>query len=180
MKKLNNQEKAVIGVLIIAGFWVYWKYLYKPITSEITKLQEELSQKQSQLEATRQAAQELEVLQAEFKILEIEAREMEKKLPKSKELPKLIRDITRSLEKYRLSVQSFVPGKEMPKPYFSEIPITLQLTGSYHNLANFLAEIGQYERVINTYDVVLTPKVPSKESPDSMSASLKLVTYMAK
>ncbi|MEW6556515.1 MAG: type 4a pilus biogenesis protein PilO [Elusimicrobiota bacterium] len=180
MRKLTNQEKGAIGVVILVGLWAYWKYLYKPITGEITRLEQDLEQKQAKLDETRRAAQELEVLEAEFKIIEIEAREMEKKLPKSKELPNLIRNLTRSLEKHKLNIQNFTPSKENPKAYYSEIPISMQLTGSYHNLANFLAEVGQYERVFNAFDIILTPKPPTKESPDTISASLKLATYMAK
>ena len=180
MRKLTNQEKGVVVVLIVAGLWAHWKYLYAPIKIEIANLETNLAQKQLQLEVTRQAAQELEVLEAEFKIVELEAKEVEKKLPKSKDLPKLIRDITRTLEKHKITILSFIPGKELSKTYFSEIPISLTVTGSYHNLANFLADIGQYERVINTYDVVLTPKVASKESPDTLSATLRLVAYMGK
>ncbi len=180
MKKLTNQEIIVIAILVVAGLWAYWKYLYVPLKSEITRLEQDLSQKQSQLETTRQAAAELEVLEAEYKIIELEAKEMEKKLPQSKDLPKLIRDITKTLEKYKITIQSFMPGKEFPKTYFSEIPITLQVSGNYHNLANFLADIGQHDRVINTFDVVLTPKAASKESPDTIAASLRLVTYMGK
>lgn len=180
MRKLTNQEKGVAAILVAVGFWAYWKYLYSPIKTEIVRLEQDLSQKQTQLETTRQAAQELEILEAEFKITDLEAREMEKKLPKSKDLPKLIRDITKTLEKYKITVQNFTPGKEVPKTYFSEIPITLQVSGNYHNLAGFLADIGQHERVINTYDVTLTPKAATKESPDTLTAALRLVTYMGR
>ncbi|MFA5778994.1 MAG: type 4a pilus biogenesis protein PilO [Elusimicrobiota bacterium] len=180
MRKLTNQEMGAIAILFAAGLWAYWKYLYNPIKGEIARLEQDLSQKQSQLETTRQAAQELEVLEAEFKVIELEAKEMERKLPKSKDLPKLIRDITKTLEKHKITVQNFTPSKESPKTYFSEIPISLQVTGNYHNLANFLADIGQYERVINTYDVTLTPRPASKESPDTIAASLKLITYMGR
>ncbi|OGS44918.1 MAG: hypothetical protein A2539_04380 [Elusimicrobia bacterium RIFOXYD2_FULL_34_15] len=180
MKKLTNQEKGALLIITVVGLWAYWKYLYSPITREITGLQSELSEKQAKLEATRQAAQELEVLQAEFKIIEIEAREMEKKLPKSKDLPKLIRDITRAMERHRINAQSFTPSKEIQKTYFSEIPITLAASCNYHNLANFIADIGQFERIINTFDVVMTPKQATKESPDSLTVNFRLATYMAK
>ncbi len=180
MRKLTNQEMGAIAILFAAGLWAYWKYLYTPLKGEIARLEQDLSQKQSQLETTRQAAQELEFLEAEFKVIEMEAKEMEKKLPTSKDLPKLIRDITKTLEKHKITVYNFTPSKESPKTYFSEIPISLQISGNYHNLANFLADIGQYERVINTYDVNLTPKAASKESPDTIAATLRLVTYMGK
>ena len=171
MKKLTNQEKGALLIITVVGLWAYWKYLYSPITREITGLQSELSEKQAKLEATRQAAQELEVLQAEFKIIEIEAREMEKKL---------IRDITRAMERHRINAQSFTPSKEIQKTYFSEIPITLAASCNYHNLANFIADIGQFERIINTFDVVMTPKQATKESPDSLTVNFRLATYMAK
>ena len=170
----------VVAILFVAGLWAYWKYLYNPIKSEIARLDQDLAQKQSQLETTRQAAQELEILEAEFKIIELEALEMEKKLPKTKDLPKLIRDITKIMEKNKLSVTSFAPGRESPKTYFSEIPISLQVTGNFHNIAGFLADIGQYERVINTFDLVLTARIPTKESPDTVGAAMKLIAYMGK
>jgi len=180
MRKLSSQKMITIAILFIAGLWAYWNYLYSPISSRVSRLEQELSQKQSQLDTTRKAAQELSILMAELKSADIEANEIEKKLPKSEELPKLIRDITKTLEKNKITIQSFVPGESTGKIYFSEIPILLQVSGSYHNLANFLSDIGQYERVINTYDLVLAAKQSTKESPDSLTASLKLVVYMAK
>lgn len=179
-KKLTNQEKGAVAFLIVAGLWAYWNYLYKPITGEIAKLEKTLSEKQSKLEETRRAAQELEVLEAEFTILELEAKEIEKKLPKAMNLPDLIRTLTKSLEKHRLSVQNFTAAKGSMQTYYSEIPITLTLTGSYHTLATFLAEVGQYERVFNCSDVVMNPLTPTKEKPDTISAAFKLTTYMAK
>ncbi|MBN1383449.1 MAG: type 4a pilus biogenesis protein PilO [Elusimicrobia bacterium] len=178
-KKLTNQEKGAVVFLIGAALWAYWNYLYKPITNEITKLEKTLVQKQSTLESTRRAAQELEVLEAEFVVLELEAKEIEKKLPKEMNLPKLIRDITKSLEKHKLNVQNFAPTKGAPKTYYAEIPISLNITGSYHKLADFLSEVGQYERVFNVADVMLTPLTPTKEKPDTITASFRLITYMA-
>jgi len=176
----KNQKVILVGVLCIAGGWLYWNYIIKPINKDIQTLKTELDGKQKQLEATRYAAMEYEYLESEYKILKIEATELEKKLPFKKDLPKLISDITKSLEKNRMTIQSFTPGQDLPKTYFSEMSIGLQVTGTYHNLASFLADIGQYDRIINAADVVITPLPASKFSNDTISSSLRLVIYIGK
>jgi len=170
----------LIGVLCAAVIWIYWDYMIKPVNIDIKNLMTELSAKQQKLETTRQAAIEYLVLDAEHKILKLEIIELERKLPYKKDLPKLIHDITKSLEKNRISIQSFVPDQEMSKDYYSETSITLRVTGTYHDLANFLAEIGQYERIINTFDLSIAPLSPTKFSSDTISASLRLVIYIGK
>ena len=176
----KNQKAILIGVLCLAGGWMYWHYILKPVNKDIQTLRTELEGKQKNLDATRQAAMEFEVLEAEYNILKIEASELEKKLPFKKDLPKLISDITKSLEKNRMTIQSFTPSPDSPKTYFSEMIVSLQVSGTYHNLAGFLADIGQYDRIINTYDVTIMPLPTSKLSSDTISASLRLVIYIGK
>lgn len=176
----KNQKNILIVIFSVVAIWAYWNYLLKPVNNDIKSLRSQLLKKQQQLETTRQAAMECYILEAEYKILQLEAAELEKKLPFKKDMPKLISDITKSLDKNRISIQTFTPGPEVTKTYFSEMPISLQVRGSYHNLATFLAEIGQYERIINTYDLNIMPVAPTKFSSDTISASLKLVTYIGK
>lgn len=176
----KNQKAILLGVLCLAGGWMYWHYVIKPINKDIQVLKTELDSKQKNLEATRQAAMEYEVLEAEYKILKIEAFELEKKLPFKKDLPKLISDITKSLEKNRITIQSFTPSPDVAKTYFSEMIILLQVSGTYHNLASFLADIGQYDRIINTSDVIIMPLASSKLSNETISSSLRLIIYIGK
>jgi type IV pilus assembly protein PilO len=178
--KVKNQKIIFAAALGVALIWVYWNYFYKPINKDVKTLREDLVNKRRQLETTRQAAQEYEYMEAELEVLKIEASVLEKKLPYKKDLPTLIKDITRSIERHRLSVQTFIPAKEAQKAYFSEFPMFLQVTGTYHNLAAFLAEVGQYERIINTTDVSLTPLATSKTQLNTASANFKLVTYTGK
>jgi len=180
ISKEQLQKRIAVGVACFAAVWLYWNYLLKPLNKEIATLGDDLAQKQQQLDTTRQAAMDYEVLEAEYKILKIESAELEKKLPFKKDLPKLIDDITKSLEKNRINIQTFTPGQEVQKAYYSEMPIMLQVSGTYHTLAEFLADIGQYDRMINTFDLRISPVSPTSTSKDTVSASMRLVTYIGK
>lgn len=181
-KKSDKKQKIIAILLLVGGgLWAYWNYLYKPITKDVLKLRNELAEKQKKLAATRQAAAEFDYLEAEFKVLQIEAKELEKKLPLKRDLPTLLTYITRSMEKHKITIQLFAPVKEIQKTYFSEVPIMIQVTGSYHNLVYFFSEIGQHERIINVFNLNIAPQPQTgKVSADTINASLKLVTYTAK
>ncbi len=134
-------------IILIGGLFAYYKYLLVPLNSRSKILQNELGKiKQEYVESERRAAR-LPQLQKEIVQLNREISETEKKLPASKDVPNLIRFLSKRMDRHNITWQRIAPGQQVTKDYYVEQTYSIPFSTTYHNLANFLSEIGQMERI---------------------------------
>jgi len=98
---------------------------------------------EARLEEMKATALELPKLQAEMAVLELEVADLEKRLPKEKEIPELLRTITKTAQRYNLKISNFNPSKIVEQPNYSEVPFEMVVQGNYHSLAYFLTDLGR-------------------------------------
>src|SRR5690242_14120929 len=122
---LKNRNIAIlIGslALVVAIIYGYLTFVYQPIKASIVvdrKTVDELSQK---LTVARARAGQLNKIQAEMQSLQVDVAQLERQLPKGKELPALIRVFTHRVEAYGLTMSSFAPQKAVAKGLYDEVP----------------------------------------------------------
>jgi type IV pilus assembly protein PilO len=80
-----------------------------------------------------------------------------RQLPNSTEVPDLLVDITQAGLGRGLEFVLFKPEKETPKEFYAELPISLQVVGSYHELAGFVSDVAALPRIVTFADVVISP-----------------------
>ncbi|MBF0218124.1 MAG: type 4a pilus biogenesis protein PilO [Gammaproteobacteria bacterium] len=80
---------------------------------------------------------------------------MLRQLPSKTEIPELIVDITQTGLANGLKFDLFQPGSEATKDFYSEKPISLQVSGNYHNIAEFVSGIAILPRIVTLHDVQL-------------------------
>ncbi len=149
-KKKMQQLIIAFPIILIGGLFAYYKYLFVPLNSRIKILGGELEKiKQEYIESERRAAR-LPQLQKEIQQLNREISETEKKLPASKDVPGLIRLLSKRMERHNIQWARIAPGQQAVKDYYVEHAYTIPITTTYHNLASFLSEIGQMERIFAT------------------------------
>jgi type IV pilus assembly protein PilO len=66
------------------------------------------------------------------------------------------------------------------KEFYSEWPITVDLDGTYHNLALLFDRIGRFSRIINIQDLTISATTPTKTSPHTIAASFIAKTFVYK
>ena len=180
LKRMNKQQKMLLGIVAVAMVWVFYSYLYSPLVEKISSARQELTEKEEKLRNTESKALRRDQLLKEFELLRQDEKEVEKKLPRNKEIPKLLKDITTAFKKYRVNFNNFSPQAQAIKTYFNEIPFNITVTSSFHNLALFFTEIGQMETIINTQNLQMSPRNPTDEDPSNISASFSIITYTFK
>jgi type IV pilus assembly protein PilO len=87
-------------------------------------------------------------------------------LPADKELPTLLRKVTLAAEETGCRFVSFRPGAARPQQYYSEMPMQISVTGDYHAVGSFLAELANMRRIITVSGVHLKPTPKSNNSSD--------------
>ncbi len=146
-KKKLQQLIIAFPIILIGSMFAYYKYLFVPLNTRAALLQTELEKiKQEYIESERRAAR-LPQLQKEIQQLNREISETEKKLPASKDVPNLIRLLSKRMDRHNISWARIAPGQQSVKDYYVEHAYSIPITTTYHNLANFLSEIGQMERI---------------------------------
>jgi len=180
MTKKIQQNLIVLAIGFIALSFIYYKYLITPLQLKYRDSASKLQQVEQKLEEMKMRAMELPKLQAEMKVLELEVAGLEKLLPKEKEIPELLRMVTKTAQKYQLKISNFSPNPIASLSNYNEIPFKITLQGTYHSFAQFLAELGQEPRILSARDIVINANQPSKENPATINVNFLLVAYTFK
>ena len=143
---------AVILVLMAGGFY---QFVYTKKAKAIEVQQAQLTQLNTELQDLRAIQKKLE----EFKsmIVELEAQLVgaQRQLPRKREIPKLLNDISRFGKESGMEFISFRPATEIVRGFYAEVPISLVISGPFHNMATFLDKITHYPRIIKVTSLAL-------------------------
>jgi len=171
---------AIAGVVfggIVAGL-LYWQVSTKQqdqIRAQDSKIQE-LERK---ITEGRAAEQKLPQFREEVRRLELELDKLLRILPARRNTPELLRRIRALAEQGDFDLARFTPGNFTDRDFYSEWPIGIQLSGSYHNLALFFDRIGRFSRIINIENLTigaLRPQTPAR----TIGASFTAKTFIYK
>lgn len=181
MNKLSKEQQIIIGCLVgfVFVIYAYWNYFMKPILGDIQTKQTKLESLESQVEQAERQAKRLPLLKSELEKLETELSLLEKQLPTAKDIPGIIRIITREANAQNISFVSMRPLDARRDQYFDVLSFELSMTATLHNFAHFLASLGQQERIFQVEQVKLSGGgQPSKGggSP-SLNVNFTLKTY---
>ena len=169
-----------MGILGVIVFFMLYKYGYGPLELKLKKVKNELVTKQAKLTVARARANRLDQLKTDYELLKVKVAEAEKKLPREKEIPRLLREITDAGRKFKIDISNFRPRAEEHQEYYISHPFLMTLETNYHNLAYFLAEIGQYERIFHIKNLSVTPILENEEKLKGVSTNFQLYTYTFK
>jgi type IV pilus assembly protein PilO len=174
----NIQKNLAILIVLIGGLsFVYINYLLSPLNAKYKEKLNKLQTVESKLADTKRKAMELPKLQISMKNLENEVADLEQLLPREKEVPGLIRIVTKTAQKYQLKISNITPGGSAAQANYNEIPFQMTITGTYHSLAYFLNEIGQEARILSVKNINFTGMTPNKENSSTISVTCVLVAY---
>lgn len=79
-----------------------------------------------------------------------------KQLPNKAEMGDMLVDINKAAQARGLSVELFKPGGEAPREFYAEVPITLSLVGSYHDIGAFTGDLAKLPRIVTLNDINLS------------------------
>jgi type IV pilus assembly protein PilO len=101
-----------------------------------------------------------------------------RQLPSKTEVPNLLVDISQTGLAAALEEKLFQPGLEVKKDFYAELPIHIQLTGSYHQFGAFVSGIAALPRIVTLHDIQITPINKDKSATyDQLQLDLTAKTY---
>jgi len=136
---------AVVG----AGFYFYWM----PLQEDLDKAKaEEERLKKDYLDKKRQAVNLPELKKQLVQVGQYVAT-LEKQLPSKSEMDALLTDINQAGLGRGLQFELFKPGSVNVKEYYAELPISVRVTGNYHDLGAFASDIANLSRIVTLNDM---------------------------
>jgi type IV pilus assembly protein PilO len=162
-------------LVVLAGIFAWLVYL--PMADDIAKTGEEVSRLEQKLNQVVVKARAEKKLQAEYAEADIQFQEALKLLPNTKEIPNLLRTITQMGTDSQLDFILFSPQRERVEDFYVEIPVSIEVSGTYNNVAVFFDKVGNMERIVNILNVSMTPV---KERSTVLDTRCDAVTYRFK
>ena len=174
---LQPKVKIAIAVaILIAPILAFVFLYYLPNNEEISRLKQQEKNTQQAVTVAKQKAANLPKFQKEVEATTLDFEIKAALLPKEKEIPKLLKDISALGSNTGLDFISFKPLANRPKDFYAEIPISIQVRGPYHNVGSFFNQISKLERIVSVRSVKMTS--PKKEDGEMLlTSNCQLVTY---
>ena len=143
----------------------------------------ELQQKEAQEQSLRQEYQQkhakavnLAVYRQQLKDLQRSFGALLRQLPGRTEVPNLLVDISQTALGAGLQQKLFQPESEQAKDFYAELPIKMELTGSYHQFGAFVSGIAALPRIVTLHDIQIT-SAAGNGGYDDLTLTLTAKTY---
>ncbi|MFU8857781.1 MAG: type 4a pilus biogenesis protein PilO [Deferrisomatales bacterium] len=175
--KWSGPKKALVwGVLCAAIGAGYYFALFQPSLEELRGLQAQYETLGRELRENQAIADNLAQVQEEVRRLDEKLQEAKQKLPEQEEIPSLLQKVSDLGKEAGLEFLLFKPGAPVPKDFYAEVPLELQIYGSYHDLAAFFDKIGRLNRIVTIEDIDFGAP---KTTPGGLkiTASFRAVTF---
>jgi type IV pilus assembly protein PilO len=174
--KMIHRILILVGtIVLLAGIFVALVYI--PKSQGITRLNNEIASLEKQINQAKIKARTLKKFEAEQVEVEAQFREALKLLPNEREIPTLLRSITQLGSDANLEFRLFSPNKEKARDFYIEIPVSMEVSGTYHDVATFFDKVGRMKRIVNILDISMKPV---KERSTNLTTKCNAVTYRFK
>ena len=104
--------------------------------------------------------------------------QLEKQLPGKAEMDALLTDINQAGIGRGLVIDQFIPGATETKEYYAELPIAIRVTGRFHDIGAFAADIAALSRIVTLHNLSISPDQRSTGGGLSMEAVARTYRYL--
>lgn len=170
------QRWSAVGVIAVVILTAFYFLVVQAKDGEILKLKDDLAKIQKEVDDTRRQAKKITELKEKMVKLEAELAEASLQLPSDKEIPSLLTQISNFGTQSGLEFLQFKPANEIPRDFYAEVPVSLKLTGKFHNILMFFDEIAHLPRIVTISDIVMKSG-SAKGGVTNLDVSLQAVTY---
>jgi type IV pilus assembly protein PilO len=161
----------VMAAVIGLGYFFYWSGQFEEqdaLAAQEQTLRDNYRAKMAQ-------AINLEALEAQQQQVNRYVERLEKQLPSKAEMAALLSDINQAGLGRGLQFELFKPGQVVVKDYYAELPIDIKVTGSYHDIGEFAADMAKMPRIVTLNNLSLNT---GKDGVLSLDAVAKTFRYL--
>lgn len=140
---------ALVSAVLVAIGAGYWLLSYEPAQAERRILTARSQELQRNLNNARSVANNVAGFEAEVAGLERDLDLALKQLPNRKQFEDLLQDISTAGKKVGVTIKSIDRSDEIRRDFYAEVPFTLEIEGTYHDVARFFETVANLPRIVN-------------------------------
>jgi type IV pilus assembly protein PilO len=159
--------------LFLAGIGYYLHSLY---AENLDELRLEVEAMQQSVQKHQAIAIRLDDLRARLAALDETLKVAITLLPETREIPELLTQITQLGLNAGLEFRLFKPEAEKPADFYAEVPVSLAIQGSFHDLGRFFSHLSQLTRIVNVTDIKINLAKGSMD-PNTLTTNCLLTTF---
>jgi len=171
MPKVAVFAAVAIGVVVVG-----WFTLLSTAVEELELEREREPGLKTQFESKLAQAVNLGELRKQKLQVQEYVTQLEKQLPGKAEMDALLSDINQAGLGRGLLFDLFKPGQVEVKDYYAELPITLRVTGRYHDIGAFAADVANLSRIVTLHNLAISP-LSAKDTSGALSMEAVARTY---
>ncbi len=177
--KLPAQHKAaIVAALLVALCAAYYFLVFKSMVETLDSRSEELTKLRSKHNEQKKIIANLPRFKQELKDLQLKFEKSLKLLPNTREIPSLLTNISNLAQESGLQIDLFQPSPELTKSFYAEIPVSMKVSGKYHDLGYFFDKVSKLSRIVNIKDIqLLSARRGRGNDPSTLTASFDAVTF---
>jgi type IV pilus assembly protein PilO len=162
----------LLGIAVVVALWFVWlKSSDEELVAERAK---EVTLKDDYKKKLVQAVN-LETLKKQREQVQQYVTQLEKQLPSKAEIDALLSDINQAGLGRSLQFEVFRPGAVAVKEYYAELPISIRITGKYHDIGAFSSDIANLSRIVTLNNVTLAP---AKDGSLTLDTTARTYRYL--
>jgi type IV pilus assembly protein PilO len=164
----------IVLLFVLGASLGYYFFVWKPQRPLLLEAREKETALMASLEIKARRAANLEAYRSQLAEMEQSFGAMLRQLPNKTEVPNLLVDISQTGLAAGLEEKLFQPQAEQRSDFYAELPISIRLTGGYHEMGRFASGIAALPRIVTLHDIEITPQTGPGAQSGGPSGDLTL------
>ena len=173
----RNQSLLFILLMLVLCYLIYLYYL-RPLRQDLDRLRSEEQGMSQQLRQTEELRKRLPKFRLQVKEHEQTLNQLRAVLPERKRTAAIIRQVQDMASDSNLRIKKFVPQRSVPKDFYEDWPIVLDVEGNYDNLGHFFQRVSQSTRLINVNNISIEGLTEDQTRDRTLSATCTATTFV--
>lgn len=163
----------LLGILLVIVL-AYYVTVYMPHLDKMESLFREFNSKKAEFSKMVVLVRDRGQFMEEVEGLDRDLKVAISMLPDKKEIPALLKKLSDEAEKFGLEVYYFEPLAERKKDFYAEVPVSIKVKGSFHEVLGFFDSVNKLARIVNVSDIDI--KADAQRTAESKKAKGNVVS----
>jgi type IV pilus assembly protein PilO len=168
----------LIGMIVAATLAAGYQLDIRDLIEQRDMIRAKEPELKQQVEFKQQQAANLNAYKAQLADMEKTFGNLLRQLPNKKEAENLIVDVAQTSLANGLKNQQIQPGQEIIHDFYAELPYTLRLQGSFHQLAKFASDTAALPRIVTLHNFTISKGNPKGGDELNMEITAKTYRYL--
>ena len=166
---------ALVAVIVIVVGWFLW---LSDQANDLQAARDKEPALKNEYRTKLAQAINLDALKKQKEEVQTYVTQLEKQLPGKAEMDALLTDINQAGVGRGLVIEQFIPGQTETKEYYAELPIAIRVTGRFHDIGAFAADIAALSRIVTLHNLSISPDAKPGSGSLSMEATARTYRYL--